>query len=260
MTPADGLLLVGTGFGAGAVNAVAGGGSLISFPALLGVGLPILPANVTNTVALWPGYVGGALGYRRELRSMHRLLNVIAISVLGAVAGAVLLLNTPTAWFSHLVPWLILLGTGLFAVQPVVARRLLATRSAAAARAGDVRDGSETGWPIRFAILLASVYGAYFGAGLGVMLLAILGVFMPGELQDSNALKNSLSLSINTVALIAFALFGPVHWVAVLIMAVACLAGGYFGAMFARRLPPIIMRTFIIIFGLVVSIKLFWSQ
>jgi uncharacterized membrane protein YfcA len=313
VTPAQALVLAVAGAAAGAVNAVAGGGSLISFPALLGVGLGSVPANVTNTVALWPGYLGGALGYRGELAAMReRLLPFLAISVIGGTAGAVLLLSTPVSIFSFLVPWLVLTGTALFAFQPLLARRVRATRVVAANQPAekDVREQQVAGLQVAgqqvagqqvagqqvagqqvagqqvagqqvagqqvagqqvagqqvgerhpstlvtAGVLLTSVYGAYFGAGLGVMLLAVLGIFRRGELQEFNALKNSLSLSINTVALIAFALFGPVDWIAVLIMALASLVGGYGGALLARRLPPVLMRTFVIVFGLLVSAKL----
>ena len=257
MTPAGALLLVGAGFAAGAGNAVAGGGSLISFPALLGVGLGSVPANVTNTVALWPGYLGGALGYRRELAVMSRRMVVFGvISIVGAIAGAALLLNTPGSLFSSLVPWLVLTGTALFAAQPVVAGRVQAVHG----RVGRGSSAPLRAVPVHVGLLLASIYGAYFGAGLGVMLLAILGVFLPGDLQELNALKNALSLSINTVALVAFALFGPVQWVAVLVMAIASLAGGYGGALVARRLPTVVTRRVVILIGLLVTVKLFISS
>ena len=250
MTLGTVLLLSGAGFAAGALNAVAGGGSLVSFPALLAAGLTSLPANVTNTVALWPGYAGGVVGYRRELlRLRSRLLDLGVVSLVGAIAGAVLLLSTPATSFRSFVPWLVLLGTLLFAVQPVVAGRVLVRR---AAGGGTHRRG----W-LRVGILLASVYGAYFGAGVGVMLLAILGIFESDDLQDLNAQKNALSLSTNTVALVAFALFGPVRWLAVLVMAVASLAGGYLGAVSARRLPAQLVRSGVIVIGVLVAAKLF---
>lgn len=252
MTPGGAVLLVCAGFAAGAVNAVAGGGSLISFPALLGAGLASVPANVTNTIALWPGYLGGALGYRRELIAMRKQLYVlIGISIVGAVAGAVLLLSTPGSLFSVLVPWLVLLGTVLFAIQPVVSRRIKSVQPSEP----DVNEGHPL--PAQVGVFLASVYGAYFGAGLGVMLLAVLGIFAPADLQHLNATKNSLSLSINTVALIAFALFGPVDWIAVLVMAIASLGGGYLGALGAKRLSPLLLRSFVILLGVAVTVKLF---
>ncbi len=246
MTPGLAALLAGAGFVAGGVNAVAGGGSLISFPALLAGGVPSVPANVTNTVALWPGYVGGAVGYRHEVvKQWRRLVAFGPISVLGAVVGAAVLLNTPAHVFTSVVPWLVLGGTLLFAAQPF-ASRVVRTSSAH----GDSAGG-------RVGVALASVYGAYFGAGLGVMLLAVLGLSVDGDLQELNGLKNTLSLVINTVALIAFALFGPVRWLAVLIMAIASLFGGFAGAMVARRLSPKVLRAAVTALGIGVSVTLF---
>lgn len=261
MTPGGLPLLIGAGFAAGTVNAVAGGGSLISFPALLGAGLGSVPANVTNTVALWPGYLGGALGGRRDLGGVRRELAVLAaVSVAGAVGGALLLLDTPHALFSVLVPWLILTGTLLFAVQPRVARWVKARGGRPAedrptATAAEPRLAGGPG--LRIGVLAASVYGAYFGAGLGVILLAVLGVFLPLPQRELNAAKNSLSLSVNTIALVAFALFGPVDWSAVPVMALASLAGGYAGSRAARRMPPALLRGLVIVLGLLLTAKLF---
>lgn len=261
MNPGTLPLLIAAGFAAGTVNALAGGGSLISFPALLGAGLGSVSANVTNTVALWPGYLGGALGGRRDLGRIRRELTVLApISVVGAVGGAILLLDTPHALFSVLVPWLILTGTLLFAFQPRVARWVKAREKAGAERdpaaaSAAARPGGGPG--LRIGVFLASVYGAYFGAGLGVILLAVLGVFLPLPQRELNAAKNSLSLSINTIALVAFALFGPVDWSAVPVMALASLAGGYAGSRAARRMPPVVLRGLVIILGLLLTAKLF---
>ncbi len=251
MNPGHAALLAVAGFVAGTLNAVAGGGSLISFPALLATNIGSVSANVTNTVALWPGYVGGAIGYRSELRRDRALaIDMCTTSVIGAVIGSVLLLTTPADVFTHLVPYLVLAGTLLFAFQPILAKRV-------AERAG--RNGHEHGkLPLRIGILLAAVYGAYFGAGLGIMLLGVLGVLLAVDLQRQNALKNALSLTINTVALVAFAIFAPVKWGPVAIMAATSLLGGYGGARFARRLPAKILRAIVIVFGLVVGIKLFF--
>jgi len=253
-------LLIGAGFAAGTVNALAGGGSLISFPALLGAGLGSVPANVTNTVALWPGYLGGALGGRGDLGRIRRELAVlVAVSVVGAVGGAVLLLDTPHALFVVLVPWLILTGTLLFAVQPRVAGWV---RSRGGPPAGDPLSPADArsaggGAGLRIGVFAASVYGAYFGAGLGVILLAVLGLFLPLPQRELNAAKNSLSLSVNTIALVAFALFGPVDWSAVPVMALASLAGGYAGSRAARRMPQALLRGLVITLGLLLTAKLF---
>lgn len=249
MSPQHALLLAGAGFLAGGINAVAGGGSLISFPALLAAGVPSVPANVTNTVALWPGYVGGVVPYRRELRGERRRVVALGLtSLVGAVGGAVLLLTTPAAVFTLLVPYLVLSACGLLAVQPWVSRRVTARRDRATHVSGL--------GPLHAGTLASSVYGAYFGAGLGVMLLAILGIFLPEGLARLNGLKNALSMAINTVALVAFALFGPVRWLAVLVMAVSSLLGGLAGAKVARRLSSRILRVVVIAFGVLVAGKL----
>lgn len=249
MTPGAISLLAGAGFLAGTINAVAGGGSLISFPALLAAGVPSVPANVTNTVALWPGYAGSVVGYREELAAERaRTVALGLTSLVGAALGAVLLLTTPASVFTALVPWLVLSACALLAVQPRVAAWV-------AARTGE--DG-HAGFrlPLHLGVLASSVYGAYFGAGLGVMLLGVLGILLADPLSKLNGLKNALSLSINTVALLAFVVFGPVRWLAVLVMAVTSLGGGFVGARLARRLSSRVLRIVVIVFGVVVGVKL----
>ncbi|HEV7207527.1 MAG TPA: sulfite exporter TauE/SafE family protein [Mycobacteriales bacterium] len=249
MTPGAVALLGGAGFLAGTINAVAGGGSLISFPALLAVGVPSVPANVTNTVALWPGYAGSVVGYRAELSEERaRTVALGLTSLVGAVLGAVLLLTTPASVFTALVPWLVLSACALLAVQPRVAAWV-------AGRAGE-RGHDSFRLPLHLGVLASSVYGAYFGAGLGVMLLGVLGILLADPLSKLNGLKNALSLSINTVALLAFVVFGPVRWLAVLVMAVTSLAGGFVGARLARRLSSRVLRIVVITFGVVVGVKL----
>ena len=241
-------LLAGAGLLAGAVNAVAGGGSLISFPALLAVGYPSVPANVTNNVALLPGYVGGTLAYRRELVGQGgRARRLGATSALGGLAGAVLLDVSPPGVFEAIVPFLILLSCALLAAQPAAAR--VVERRGHQGRPAAVHAGT----------LLASVYGGYFGAGLGIMLLAVLGAFLPDDLQRLNALKGLLSLLISAVAVAYFALFGPVAWAAAAIMAVASLAGGPAGVRLARRLSAAALRWLVIGFGVAVAAALLVS-
>ncbi|QNK82661.1 sulfite exporter TauE/SafE family protein [Nakamurella sp. PAMC28650] len=251
MNLGTGLLLGGAGVLAGAFNAVAGGGSLISFPALLAAGYGSVTANVTNTVALWPGYLGGAVGYRKELAADVRRLTILgAVSVVGSAIGSLLLLTAPAATFTALVPWLILGATAIFAVQPLLAAKVAQRREA---------GHRDRGAWVYLGVLLSSVYGGYFGAGLGIMLLGVLGTLLPLGLQAINGLKNALSLAINTLAMIAFVIFGPVAWLPVVIMAVASLLGGYVGARIARRLPVRVLRTAVIVFGTVVGLKLlFW--
>jgi uncharacterized membrane protein YfcA len=235
---------------AGALNAVAGGGSLLLFPALLAVGLPPLAANVTTTVSIWPGYVGTALGYRSELTGQRRRVLVLALTaLLGGASGAVLLLTTPERLFSAVVPVLVLFAALLLAVQTRVTRWVQRVPGSAGG----------TGSPLlHVALFLAAVYGGYFGGALGVILLAVLAVFLGGDLQRLNALRGVLSLLVNTVALVAFALYGPVDWSVVAVAAPACLAGGYLGARVARRLPVRVLRAVVVAFGLVVGVALFF--
>jgi uncharacterized membrane protein YfcA len=244
----EAILIAGAGFLAGAVNAVAGGGSLISFPALLAVGYPSVTANVTNTVSVLPGYVGGAYGYRRELQGQGRQLRRLApVSALGAVAGAVLLLTTSSEVFDGVVPFLVALASVLLLAQPRIQSWVLSRPHDGFARSHAA---------LAIATFVAAVYGAYFGGGLGVILLAVLGMFLVGDLQRTNALKSALTLVINLVAMIAFALFGPVQWVAVAIVAPASLLGGWVGAQVARRLPAVVLRATVAAFGFVVAVVL----
>ncbi len=248
MTPETVGLLAGAGLLAGGVNAVAGGGSLISFPALLAAGYPAVTANVTNTVALFPGYAGSVAGGRPELVGHGRRVRVIGItSVIGAVGGAVLLLTTPDDLFRAVVPFLILLACVLLVLQPRLARLV---QGRTGSRSG---EGSPT---LQLSVLLSAVYGAYFGAGLGVLLLGVLGIFLAEQLRRVNALKNVLSFVINAVALVAFGIFGPVAWEAVLVVAATSLTGGYLGARVARRIPPVVLRTVVVLYGVVVSVVL----
>ena len=249
MTPGDVALLGGAGLLAGAVNAVAGGGSLLSFPALLAVGYPSVPANVTNTVALFPGYAGSVAGGRAELAGLGPRLRSLAVAaVLGSVGGAVLLLTTPADVFRAVVPYLVLLACLLLVVQP----RL---KAVVQRRTGDGGVAHRSA-PLQVTVVLASVYGAYFGAGLGVLLLGVLGVFLAEGLPQVNALKNVLSLVVNTVALVAFGVFGPVAWGAALVVAVAALVGGYAGARVAARLPAPLLRWGVVVYGVVIAVVL----
>lgn len=244
-----GFLLV-AGLAAGSVNAVAGGGSLISFPMMLAVGLPPLTANVSNSVAVWPGYVGTTWGYRRELSTQRRrLLALTPAAVAGSALGCVLLLVSSPEAFARVVPFLVILGSLLLAVQGRITERVRTWRGAG----HGVRSPQ-----LHALILLAAVYGAYFGGGLGVMLLACLGLFLADDLQRINGLKTALSLVINAVSLVAFALFGPVDWATVAVVAPAALLGGYLGARLARRLDPERLRTIVVVFGLVVGVALFF--
>lgn len=246
---ADTIALLGSaGFAAGAINAVAGGGSLVSFPALVASGLPTLSANVTNTVAVWPGYVGGTVGYRRELANQRqRSISLGITALVGAAIGSVVLLVTDDKVFDLVVPFLVAFSAVLVALQP---------RAAALVRRRAGTAPSQLGRSTHIAILLAAAYGAYFGGGLGVILLGVLGIFVHDTLQRLNALKSLLSLVINSLALVVFALFGPVDWGSVAIIAPASLLGGFVGARLARRIPAAVLRGVIVVFGLVVAVWL----
>jgi uncharacterized membrane protein YfcA len=238
-------LLAAAGFGAGTVNAVAGGGSLITFPALLAAGYPSVAANVTNSIAVLPGYVGGSLAYRRELRGQGARIRALAItSAIGAAAGAALLLVSSQRVFDAIVPWLVLAACGLLAVQPRVAGAIAPA------------DHARSPLALHAALFAATIYGGYFGAGLGIMLLAILGVFLDDDLQRLNACKGVLSLLVALVTAVGFALFGPVAWDAAAIIGVTCLAGGAAGVGVARRLPERVLRGVVIAYGVAVAVVL----
>ena len=243
--PGEIVLLAVAGVAAGAVNAVAGGGSLISFPALLAAGLPPVTANVTNAVAVLPGYLGGSVAYRRELEGQRRRVVALALTTaVGAVAGAALLLATSEDVFEAIVPFLILAGCALLAAQPALSRRLAPSPEAAHAhRSPGLHAGA----------FLCAVYGGYFGAGLGIMLLAVLALTLADDLQRLNALKGLLSFVIGLASVAVFAAFGPVRWGAALVMAAAAFAGGHAGVAVARRLPAHVLRGLVIAFGVGVS-------
>ncbi|HWH28251.1 MAG TPA: sulfite exporter TauE/SafE family protein [Mycobacteriales bacterium] len=248
MTALELVLLGGVAVLAGGVNSVAGGGTLLLFPALIAAGLSPLAANVTSTTAVWPGYVGTAAGYREELRGQGTELRALgATALVGGGLGAALLLTTDEAVFESVVPFLVLAAAALLAVQPRLSRLVGRLPGYAGAHRSPL---------LHAVVLLAAVYGGYFGAALGVVLLAVLAVFLARGLQEVNALRGAVALLVNTVALVAFALFGPVHWVAVAVTAPAAVAGGYLGARVARRLPVPVLRWTVVAVGVAVAVAL----
>ena len=250
MTTLEAFAILAAAFAAGAINAVAGGGSLVSFPALLAAGYPAKAANVTNTVALWPGYLGGSLAYRPELRRQRRrVVLLLAPSILGALAGSAILLSTPSDTFETIVPFLILFAAALLVFQDRLAGFARAHRLVSEA------DG-HIPLPLHAAMFVLAVYGAYFGAGLGILTIAVLAILLPDDIQHSNALKGMLSLLINAAAVMYFAAFGPVRWGPALIMAGGALAGGYLGVGVARRLGPRWLRLAIVAYAVVVAVVL----
>jgi uncharacterized membrane protein YfcA len=250
MDPLQAGGLAAAAFAAGAINAVAGGGSLVSFPALLAAGYPSKTANVTNSVALWPGYLGGSYGYRSELGPQRKRIIALTLpSIFGALAGSALLLGTPDSAFDRVVPFLILFACGLMAFQDSLG---------AWAERHQLVSRNEAHVPLLLyvGVFVLAIYGAYFGAGLGILTLAVLGILMPDDLQHSNALKGLLSALINLVAVLYFVAFGPVRWAPAAVMAVAALVGGYLGVGLARRLGKRWLRVAVIGYGLAVAVVL----
>ncbi len=251
LNPIGFLLIALAAMAAGLVNALAGGGTLISFPMLTFVGLPAVSANVTNTVALCPGYLGATLGQSSDLRGqMRRLWWAVPAGVIGGVIGGVLLLSTGEKLFRQLIPFLILLASALLAVQDPV-RRWLVQR---ANRAGT--HSPAEGWAA-LPVGLAAVYGGYFGAGLSVIVLAVLGLAVEDNLTRLNALKQSIAFSTNIAAALLFVFSGPVNWPAVLVMAVGALIGGALGGRLAGRIKPSMLRWIVVTIGVAVAVIYF---
>jgi uncharacterized membrane protein YfcA len=236
---------------AGAINSIAGGGTLLSFPALMWVGVDPVIANATNAVALWPGSLAGAVGFRRDLAAVPRWMLLLTIpALLGGGLGAVILLHTSSKTFSRIVPFLILGATLLLASQEIIARRLRAF--------SESHDRPTRGW-IVFVFsfqLLVGIYGGYFGAGMGILMLAALGLTGMRDMHQMNGLKNLLALCINGVATIYFAISGAVVWADVGIMAIASIAGGYFGARVAHRLGRNFVRGAVVFIGMAMTVAL----
>jgi uncharacterized membrane protein YfcA len=251
MSGLDFLLIGLAAVAAGAVNALAGGGTLITFPMLTAVGLPAVAANVTNTVALCPGYLGATLAQARDLRGQeHRLWLLVPAAMLGGIVGGVLLLNTGERLFRSLVPFLILLASGLLAFQdPLRAWVFRRSKSAAGASANEA-------WST-LPVAIAAVYGGYFGAGLSVIVLAVLGLVLNDTLTRLNALKQAISFSVNTAAAVFFLFSGQVNWPAALVMAVGALAGGALGGRLAGRIQPLVLRRIVVTVGVLVAILYF---
>lgn len=241
------LEMAAVGLIGAAINSLAGGGTLLSFPVLLALGYPALVANVSNTLGLLPGYAGGSLSYRRELAGQGARVIVLGTAgAVGALIGAFLLTRTSSSAFRAVVPWLILFACLLLALQPLVSRWLAASR-----------QGPATVGPLLIAGDAAGgVYGAFFGAGLGVMLLAVLGLFLTDSLQRLNALKGVISMVVNGVAAVCFAIAAPVAWPVVAAMAPAAFVGGFAGAWLARRVPPTPLRILVVLLGVAVAVRL----
>jgi hypothetical protein len=250
--PHDVLTVLAAGLGAGVVVAAVGAGSLVSFPLLLGVGLTPLVANVCNTVGLVPGGLSGSYGFRRELAGKASLVRATAVtSALGSLVGAFLLLALPATSFERVVPWLVIVAATLIAAQPVISRwlrRRPAQRPRAAPRTLPAPLGGMSS--------IIGVYGGYFGAGQGVMLVAFLALGLDEGLQVINGLKNVAVLSANLAAAVVFVFWAPLDWSVVGLVALGSVFGGWIGAHVGRRLPPLLFRVLVVGSGYAVGVHL----
>lgn len=249
MTLWEAIAVLVAGVGAGMINVIVGSGTLITFPVLLAVGIPPVTANVSNSFGLVPGSLSGVFGYRRELVGQGRRLRRLGTaSLLGGLLGALLLIELPKGAFDAIVPALILLALVLVVVQPRVAKAVAARRRA---------DGDPDGGPVLLAgVFLTGIYGGYFGAAQGVLLMALMGMLLQEELQRINAVKNSLALIVNGVAALFFLFTSTVNWTAAGLIAAGSLVGGLIGAKVGRRLPPAALRGVIVVVGLAAVTKL----
>ena len=248
MSPLHALAIFGAGIAAGTVNTVVGSGTLITFPALLAFGYPPVTANVSNTVGLVPGSVTGAVGYRRELRGQRtRAIPLAVSSTLGGVLGAVLLLTLPASAFKRIVPVFIGIALVLIVLQPYLSRRLGSRRRGV---------GQTAGPAAAVGVFMSGIYGGYFGAAQGILLLAIMGLTVDDELQRINALKVVLAGLVNLVAGIVFVFAAHVAWGAAGLIAGGSILGGSVGARHGRRLPPGALRAVIVVVGVTAIVRL----
>ncbi len=251
MTLPEALAILASGIAAGTINTVVGSGTLVTFPVLLSVGYPPVVANVSNTIGLVPGSFSGAIGYRRELRGQRdRVLRLSVASVLGGVAGGLVLFAAPEQAFEAVVPVFIAVALVLILAQPRLSAYLRDRRH------GETRAGAGTGIRTRLAVFATGIYGGYFGAAQGIMLLAVLGVATDDEMQRVNALKNVLAGLVNLVAGVLFVVIADVAWGAVALIAAGSVLGGIFGARFGRRLSPALLRSAVIVVGLTAIVQL----
>lgn len=244
----DWTVLLAAAFAAGVLNAIAGGGSFLTFPALVFVGIPPITANATSAIVVAPGYLGSTIGYRGELRALprRRIVEESVIFAIGGAAGAVLLLLTPASLFSAIVPWLLLFATALFAVAPSLLRRRAAATAAPLPAAARL-----------IPLAAVAVYGGYFNGGLGILLMALYSLTGTTDLNRANALKCLGSFVLSLLSVATFAIAGAIVWPQALVMMVAATAGGFGGARLARRLRPTTVRAIVITTGVVMSALFF---
>jgi len=248
MSLLEALAVLGVGFFAGSINTIVGSGSLVTFPTLLAIGYSPVVANVSNTIGLVFGSISGAVGYRRELEGQQRRVSVLSTgSLIGGVTGAVLLLTLPSSVFDAVVPVLILAACVLVVAQPRLSAFVAARRTKV------VEHGGIELW---IGVFLTGIYGGYFGAAQGVILLSLLGIFIADGLQRLNATKNVLAVIANGVAAIVFVFAADVAWEAAALIAAGSIAGGQFGAHVGRRMPEGLLRAVIVVVGLIAAVKL----
>lgn len=247
MSPLEAFAVAAAGLTAGGVNAIAGGGTLIAFPVLLAIGIPPVQANTTTALGLVVGYAGGVRAFRPELAGQGARARALLLpAVLGALVGATLLLTLPSESFEAVVPWLVLGACLLIALQPPLARRLTAR--------GIARP--HPGWEVQIAIGLAAVYGAYFGAALGVIVFAILGLLVPDVPMRLNAQRGLQSFVVNLVAALVFVATGNVHWLAAALLGAGAWVGATYGVRLSRLLPPKAVRGAVVLVGTAVGVVL----
>ena len=251
-------------FVAGMMNSVAGGGTLVTFPALVWIGIDPIQANVTSTVALWPGSLGALVGFRRELGDSRRWMLLLgAPSVVGGLIGARLLLLTPSPLFAAIVPYLILFATILFAAGEPLMKRLRKLRAKDPEQSSEQSGTNRTRawWTAAIGFqFLVSIYGGYFGAGIGILMLAALGFLGLTDIHQMNGLKNFFAMCINIIAAAYFVAFGRVEWSYALVMMVGAIAGGYGGAGLARKLGRTFVRRAVIVIGLAMAVSLLFRR
>ncbi|NYI71514.1 hypothetical protein GGQ54_002074 [Naumannella cuiyingiana] len=244
------VLIALAGLWAGAINTVVGSGTLVTFPALVALGYPPVTATTSNAIGLISGSMTGAWGYRHELTGMRsRIIRFGVASFLGAICGAALLLLLPHTWFEAIVPFLIGFSVLLVALQPLISRW---TKK----RQGEDATPRRTSPIVYFLIFLIGIYGGYFTAAQGIMLVGALGLFLSEPLQRLNGIKNVLSAIVNLVAGVIYAFVAPVDWRVVAIIAVSSIVGGLLGAKFGRKLPPLALRILIVIIGIAAIVYL----
>ncbi len=253
--------LVVAAFLAGVLNAVAGGGSFLSFPAILGMGVPPVQANATNTVAIWPGQLTSILAYWPDVRRNLRIAWPMGLAgLIGGTAGALVLLNTPQKTFMRMVPWLLLGAAGIFAVSGPVTRWLARLNVARMQDAAEGHARQPRRVPLFIVSILVSFYIGYFGAGAGFLIITLLSLFGYQDIHAINALKVLNNLMANGVAFIIFVADGQVEWRYCLVAMAAAAIGGYASAVLARRIPRPVLRGLVVFIGLAMSAWFFWRQ